>query len=337
MTVQELPPSTESSRRPRSSPSRFSNPLGKSKAHERAGDRLFRWGVLAFSGLVVLTAAGIFWQLLSKSWLTWKTFGLSFLWTQRWDPVEDVYGALPFIYGTLMSSAIAMLIAVPLGLGSAVFLAELAPRKVSNVITFMIEILAAIPSVILGLMGIFVLVPAVRWVEPFLVKYLGFIPLFQGVPYGIGMLASGLILSIMILPYITTISRDVIMAVPASLKEGALALGSTHWEMIRMVVLPYARSAISGSIFLALGRALGETMAVTMVIGNTPQIRMSILEPAYSMSAVLANEFAEATSDLNVHSLIAIGFILFCITIIVNGLARLMIRKMSFQGKARAS
>jgi phosphate transport system permease protein len=184
-------------------------------------------------------------------------------------------------------------------------------------------------------MGIFILVPAIRWIEPFLIKHLSFIPLFSGNPYGVGMLAAGLILSIMILPYITSISRDVILAVPTSLKEGALALGSTHWEMVRMVVLPYARSAVMGSIFLALGRALGETMAVTMVIGNTPQIKASLFEPAYTMSAVLANEFAEATSDVYVHSLIAIGLILFCITILVNGLARLMIRQMGIrQSKA---
>ncbi len=301
------------------------------RSNERAGDRLFRYAVLGFGSVVVLLALGIFLKLTTNSILAWEKFGFSFLWTSTWDPVEEIFGALPFIYGTVVSATIAIAVAVPLGVGSAIFLAEMAPRRISNAFTFCIELLAAIPSVILGLMGIFILVPAVRWVEPFLIKYLGFIPLFTGSPYGVGMLAAGLILSIMILPYITTISRDVILAVPTSLKEGALALGSTHWEMIRMVILPYSRSAILGSVFLALGRALGETMAVTMVIGNTPQIKASLLEPAYTMSAVLANEFAEATSDVYVHSLIAIGLILFCITIIVNGGARLMIRRMGFR------
>lgn len=330
MTVDTIEKKPTPDSGPRCSTSKFSNPLRKFQVNERAGDRFFRWAVMAFGAIIVLLAAGIFWKLSSNSLLAWKTFGPSFLWTKTWDPVEEVFGALPFIYGTLVSSAIAMIIAVPLGLGSAIFLAELAPKRISSVVTFLIEILAAIPSVILGLIGIFVMVPAVRWIEPFLIKYLGFLPFFQGTPYGIGMLSAGIILSIMILPYITTVSRDVILAVPVSLKEGALALGSTHWEMIRMVILPYARSAIFGSVFLAMGRALGETMAVTMVIGNTPQIVASILEPAYTMSAVLANEFAEATSDLYVHSLIGIGLILFFITVVVNGLARLMIYKMSF-------
>jgi phosphate transport system permease protein len=298
---------------------------------ERAGDRFFRYTVLGFGLLVIAIAAGIFWKLGTNSRLAWKQFGLSYLWTSTWDPVEEIFGALPFIYGTLVSSAIALIIAVPLGLGSAIFLAEMAPRKLSNALTFLIELLAAIPSVILGLLGIFILVPMVRSIEPFLIKNLSFIPLFSGNAYGVGMLSAGLILSIMILPYITSISRDVILSVPVSLKEGALALGSTHWEMIRLVILPFSRSAILGSVFLALGRALGETMAVTMVIGNTPQIKASLFEPAYTMSAVLANEFAEATSDIYVHSLIAIAFILFCMTILVNGIARLMIQRTSIQ------
>jgi phosphate transport system permease protein len=208
----------------------------------------------------------------------------------------------------------------------------MAQPKLSSALTFLIELLAAIPSVILGLMGIFVLVPVVKTIQPFLIKYLGFIPLFKGVPYGVGMLTAGIILSIMILPYITTISRDVILSVPRPLKEGALALGATHWETVKLVILPYSRSAIFGSVFLALGRALGETMAVTMVIGNTPKIALSLFEPAYTMSAVLANEFAEATSDLHVSSLIAIALILFCITIIVNGAARLLVRRMNRVG-----
>ncbi len=336
MTLQTPEKTSPSLLDPRPSAALSPSPRRRFQLRERAGDRLFRYTVFAFGAVVVLIALGILWKLVANSHLAWKAFGPSFIWSSEWNPVEEIFGALPFIYGTLVSSAIAMIIAVPLGLGSAIFLAELAPKRLSNVLTFLIEILAAIPSVILGLMGIFILVPAVRAVEPFLIKYLGFIPLFNGTPYGVGMLAAGLILSIMILPYITTISRDVILSVPSSLKEGALALGSTHWEMIRTVVVPYSRSAIMGSVFLALGRALGETMAVTMVIGNTPQIKASLLEPAYTMSAVLANEFAEATSDVYVHSLIAIGLILFGITIAVNGIARLMMVKMATKAGHRA-
>lgn len=299
---------------------------------ERAGDRRFRRALLAVAGVVIILSVAIFLKLLHNSQLAWSNFGWKFIFSSTWDPVQEVFGALPFIYGTLVSSTIALLVAVPLGLGSALFLAEMAPRKLSNVLTFLIELLAAIPSVILGLMGIFILVPTVRAVEPFLIKYFSFLPIFKGSPYGVGLLSAGLILSIMILPYITSISRDVILTVPRSLKEGALGLGATHWETVRLVIFPFARSAIFGSIFLALGRALGETMAVTMVIGNTPKISWSFLDPSYTMSAVLANEFAEATSDIYVHSLIAIAFILFCITIVVNGLARLMIYKVSVQG-----
>ena len=305
--------------------------IRRTRIRERAGDRLFRYVVMAFGGVVILLAVAMFIKLAVTSKLAWESFGFSFLWTSTWDPVEEIFGALPFIYGTVVSSLIALLIAVPLGLGSAIFLAELTPKKISSALTFLIELLAAIPSVILGLMGIFILIPMVRSVEPALIKYLGFLPFFQGHPYGVGLLTAGIILSIMILPYITTISRDVILSVPRPLKEGALALGATHWETIRMVVIPYARPAILGSIFLALGRALGETMAVTMVIGNTPKISLSLLDPAYTMSAVLANEFAEATSDLHVHSLIAIALVLFCMTILINGLARLMIYKLNIR------
>lgn len=284
---------------------------------------------MAFGSVTVFLALATGWRLFSSSQLAWKEFGLKFLWTQTWNPVEDIFGALPFIYGTIVSSLISLLIAVPLGVGAAIFLAEMAPRRLSSIITFLIELLAAIPSVILGLMGIFILVPSMKAATPFLTKTLGFLPFFRGTPYGVGLLTAGLILSIMILPYITTISRDVIMAVPKPLKEASFGLGATHWETIMMVVLPYARSAILGSIFLALGRALGETMAVTMVIGNTPKISLSLLDPAYTMSAVLANEFAEATSDMHVHALIAIALVLFGITIVVNGAARLMIYRLN--------
>jgi phosphate transport system permease protein len=292
---------------------------------ERAGDRFFRWMISCFAGVILLTALAMAWQLTRGSLKTWTTFGPKFLWTSTWDPVNDVFGALPFLYGTLVSSFIALLIAVPLGVGSAVFLAELAPRRISDAISFAIELLAAVPSVILGLMGVFILVPAVRAVEPFLGKWFGFLPFFRGAPYGVGLLAAGLILSLMILPYITSITREVLLTVPRPLKEGMYALGATRWEMVRTVSLPYARSGIFGAVFLSLGRALGETMAVTMVIGNTPKISASLFDPAYSMAAVIANELAEAAGDAHLSALIAIGLVLFGVTVIINGVARLMI------------
>lgn len=298
----------------------------------RGGDRFFRNVVLGFGLVVILLALGFAWELIWQSRLAWKEFGLGLIFGMNWDPVLDIYGALPFIYGTLVSSALALLIAIPLGLGSAIFLAEMAPRHISNWLSFLIELLAAVPSVVLGLMGIFLLVPFMASIQPFLIRYLGWIPLFSGSPYGVGLLTAGMILSIMILPYITSISRDIILTVPRSQKEGAFALGATHWEVITNVILPYARSGILGAIFLALGRALGETMAVTMVIGNTPQITPSLFDPAYSMAAVIANQFTEATTQLELHSLIGIGLILFGITFIVNAAARLLIYKLTIKG-----
>ncbi|MFI5347406.1 MAG: phosphate ABC transporter permease subunit PstC [Elusimicrobiota bacterium] len=295
---------------------------------ERAGDRFFRLLISGFAGLILLAALAMAWQLTRGSLKTWAAFGPKFLWTSTWDPVAEVFGALPFLYGTLVSSFIALLIAVPLGVGSAVFLAELAPRRVSDAISFAIELLAAVPSVILGLMGVFILVPAVRAAEPFLGQWLGFLPFFRGAPYGVGLLAAGLILSLMILPYITSITREVLLTVPRPLKEGMYALGATRWEMVRSVSLPYARSGIFGAIFLSLGRALGETMAVTMVIGNTPKISASLFDPAYSMAAVIANELAEAAGDAHLSALIAIGLVLFGVTVIINGIARLLIYRL---------
>ena len=292
---------------------------------ERAGDRLFRYGVLGAGLAVVGLAAALAWELASGSRLAWSEFGPAFLWSSSWNPVSERFGALPFLYGTLVSSALALAIAGPLGVGSAIFLAELAPRRISDACCFFIEILAAVPSVVLGLMGIFILVPGVRAVSPFLIEHLGFLPFFRGTPYGVGMLTAGLILSIMILPYITSISREVLLSVPRPLKEAALALGATRWETVRLVSLPYARSGILGAVFLALGRALGETMAVTMVIGNSPRISASLFDPAYTMAAVLANELAEATSDLHLHALMAIAGTLFMLTLGMNALARWMI------------
>ena len=295
---------------------------------ERAGDRFFRLALQSVAALILLAALALTWQLGWTSRATWAKFGFSFLFTSTWDPVNDQFGALPFLFGTAVTSALAMLIAVPLGVGSAVFLTELAPRRLADVLCFAIELLAAVPSVILGLMGVFILVPAVRAVEPFLTRTLGFLPFFRGAPYGVGLLAAGLILALMVLPYITTITREVLLTVPRPLKEGMYALGATRWEVVRGVSLPHARSGVIGACFLALGRALGETMAVTMVIGNAPRISASLFAPGYSMAAVIANELAEAASDAHLSALIAIGFALLVVTVIINGLARLMIYRL---------
>ncbi len=293
-------------------------------------DRLFKTITLCFALSILAVAAAIAWQLWKNSALSRHAFGWAFLTKQIWDPVAENFGALPFIYGTLVSSALALLIAVPLGIGVAIFLSELAPRKVSDSCAFLIELLAAIPSVVYGLIGVFVLVPFMRThVQPFLIRTLGFLPLFRGPAYGVGMLTAAIVLAVMILPFITTISREIFLSVPTSLKEAAMALGGTHWEVVRLAVLPYARSGIAGSVFLAMGRALGETMAVTMVIGNRPEIVASLLAPGYTMAAVLANEFTEATSDLYVHTLVEIGLVLFAITIVVNAIGRLILYQMN--------
>ena len=302
------------------------------KHHEHLGNLIFKNCVLFFGLSIIILTIALGLELVFNSQLAWSKFGLSFVWSTEWDPVKEIFGALPFIYGTMVSSILALAIAVPLGVGSAIFLAEMAPKNISDFFSFLIEILAAIPSVVLGIMGIFILVPLVRFIEPFLNNYLGFIPLFRGAPYGVGMLTAGIILAIMILPYITSISREVLMSVPRPLKEGMLALGATQWETINKISLPYASSGIIGSVFLAFGRAVGETMAVTMVIGNNPKISLSLLDPSYTMASVIANELAEATSDIYVHALIAIGLTLFVITLVINALARLMIHKISAQG-----
>lgn len=285
------------------------------------GDVLFKNVTLLFSLSIFALTAWIGWELFKNSKLPMEKFGFSFLWDQVWDPVQEEYGALPFIYGTIVSSILAVVIAVPLGLGVAIFLYELAPPKVANVIGFLTELLAAIPSVVYGLIGVFVLVPIMRK---------------AGAPYGVGMLTAGIILAVMILPFIATISREIFKTVPQTLKESAMSLGATRWEVLWMITLPFSFSGVMGSIFLALGRALGETMAVTMVIGNRPEIKFSLFEPGYTMAAVIANEFTEATSDLYVQTLIQMGLILFFITIIVNGIARLLIYKVAKQAEVVA-
>jgi phosphate transport system permease protein len=301
-------------------------PRAVTRGRSGLGDRVYRTLILASVWLVLVLAAGLVAALTWESWAAMRTFGLRFLMTSHWDPVAGEFGALPFIYGTLVSSLLALLIAVPLSLGAAIFLAELAPAWVRPPVAFLIEMLAAVPSVVYGLWGIFVLVPWLRdWVQPALGRTLGFLPLFQGPPYGIGMLAAGLILSIMVVPYVTSVSREVLLAVPGSQREAALGLGATRWETTRIAVLRYGRSGLIGAILLGLGRALGETMAVTMVIGNRPEIAVSLFAPGYTMASVLANEFTEATSDLYVSALVEIGLLLLVVTVLVNGLARLLV------------
>jgi phosphate transport system permease protein len=263
--------------------------------------------------------------LASDSMLSIRQFGFGFLKSQRWDPIKGEFGALPFVYGTLASSAIALLISVPFSLGIAIFLVEQAPHYISRPVGFLVELLAAIPSVVYGLWGIFVLAPVLRqYVEPALAKSFGWLPLFQGPMTGIGLLTGGIILAIMVTPIISAVVRDVLSAVPSSQREAALALGATKWEMIR-VVLANGAPGIAGAVILGLGRALGETMAVTMVIGNRPQISLSLFEPSYTIASAIANEFTEATGDLYLSSLVELGLILFLVTFIVNGIARVLV------------
>jgi phosphate transport system permease protein len=301
----------------------------------RSGDEVARLITLAFATSILLVTVGLLYQLWISSTLARQKFGLGFLTGREWDPVADSFGALPFIYGTAVTSAVALLIAAPLGLGAAIFLAELAPPRVSGVFTFFIELLAAVPSVIYGLLAIFTLVPLMRHsVEPFLKKTLGFLPIFQGGIYGVGYLTAGVILAVMTLPFIISISREALLDVPTEQREAALAVGATRWEATWQVVVPYARLGIFGSIFLALARALGETMAVTMVIGNDPAIHASLFAPGYTIAAIIANEFTEATGDLYLHSLVALGLVLFLMTIVINALARLLILATTRRGSA---
>ncbi len=277
---------------------------------------------LAVLGLLVL----IVYELVTRSALSWHAFGFRFFSGSDWDPVNEQFGALPFIYGTLVSSLLALIIAVPLSIGVAVFTTEMCPPVLRGPLSFFVELLAAIPSVIYGLWAIFVLVPILsHHVQPFLAKTLGWTGLFEGPSFGYSMLAAGVILAIMIVPIISSITREVLMVVPQHQREAALALGATRWEMIRIGVLRNARAGIMGGIILGLGRALGETMAVTMVIGNRPQIVKSLFAPGYTMASVLANEFSEATGNVYLSALIEIGLALFLVTIVVNALARLLV------------
>ena len=288
---------------------------------------------LAAASIVFITSWIVF-ELYRNSAASRHEFGWSFLTGQSWDPVNEHYGALPFIFGTTVTSALALLMAIPFGVGAAIFLAELAPPRISDALTFLIELLAAVPSVIYGLLGIFVLVPMLKAAEPAIRGTLGFLPFFKGPFYGVSVLAAGFVLAVMIVPFIISISREVLLAVPADQREAAMALGATKWESTWDIVVPFAGKGIVGSIFLALARSLGETMAVTMVIGNTPQMSMSLFAPGYSIAAVIANEFAEASSEMQRSTLIELGMVLFALTFLINGLARILIMTTTKKGNA---
>jgi len=292
----------------------------------REGDEIARMITFVFAASVVILTALLVFELWNGSSLARHKFGLAFFVTRVWDPVFEQFGALPFIYGTVVTSVVALLLAVPLGIGAAIFLAELAPARVSDTLQFFIDLLAAVPSVIYGLLGVFIVVPLMReYVQPALKNSLGFLPLFQGPAYGLGFLTAGIVLAIMVIPYIISVSREVLLSVPRDQREAALALGSTRWESTWKVVVPFARTGIMGSIFLALARALGETMAVSMVIGNAPTISASLFSPGDSIASIIANQFSEATGELYTQSLIELGLVLFLLTFILNGLARILI------------
>jgi len=289
-------------------------------------DRVFKFAMTACGLGVLGVLALIIYELMRGSALSWHAFGFKFFAASDWDPVNEQFGALPFIYGTLVSSLLALIIAVPLSVGVAVFTTEMCPKALRGPLSFFVELLAAIPSVIYGLWAIFVLVPIMsQYIQPFLQKTLGWTHMFDGPPFGYSMLAAGVILAIMIIPIVSSIAREVLMVVPQHQREAVLALGATRWEMIRIGVLRNARAGIVGGIILGLGRALGETMAVTMVIGNRPEISRSLFAPGYTMASVLANEFSEATGDTYLSALIEIGLALFFVTIIVNALAQLLV------------
>jgi phosphate transport system permease protein len=302
------------------------------------GDRVLHAMTFGSAVLVLIVLGGVFISLIQGSWLALSTFGFRFLGTESWNPATEVFGAAAPIYGTLLTSAIALLIAVPVGLGISIFLTELCPAWLARPIAIAIELLAGIPSIIYGIWGLFVLAPFLqRTFQPFMIKVFHGVPLlnklFAGPPYGIGVFTAAIILAIMILPFISSVTRDVFETVPHVLKEAAYGLGCTTWEVVRRVVIPHTRAGVIGAIMLALGRALGETMAVTFVIGNAHRIAASILAPGTTISATIANEFTEATGDLYTSSLIALGLILFVVTFVVLAAARWMLHRMERQGK----
>jgi phosphate transport system permease protein len=294
----------------------------------RSRDLGFRVGTGFFGFVLIFIVVAIGVELTRQSTLAIQKFGLNFWRTQTWDPVAGEFGALPFIWGTLYSSILALALATPIALGIAIFIAELCPARLQRPLVFLTELLAAIPSIVYGLWGIFVLVPAVRSLQTWTPSALRRLPLFTGPPLGVGMLAAGLILAVMIIPFTSSVAREVLKSVPSAQREGAYALGATRLEAIRAALF-YARTGILGAIMLGFGRALGETMAVTMVIGNNPQVSLSLFAPQYTMAAVLANEFTEAADELYLHALVEIGLVLFTITLVVNLLSRLLIWSMA--------
>jgi phosphate transport system permease protein len=301
------------------------------------GDQVAHLVTLIFAASIILVTVVIVWQLWIHSSPAKGKFGFSFLTSKLWNPVTDQFGAWPFIYGTLVTSFLALLIAVPLGVGAAIYLSELARPKLSNTLTFLVELLAAVPSVIYGLLAIFTLVPLVRdYIGPGIQKVLGFLPIFSGHIYGVGYLTAGMVLAIMTFPFIISVSREALLAVPREQREAALALGATQWESTYQVVLPFAKLGIMGSVFLALARALGETMAVTMVIGNDPNVHASLFAPGYTIAAVIANEFVEASGDVYLSSLVELGLVLFALTMVINAVAQLLIVVTTKKGSAKA-
>ena len=292
------------------------------------GDRVYRLLITAFAVSIPLLLVILAWSVTVAGWPALRQFGWGFVTTSSWDPVKGEFGAAPAIYGTLVTSLIALLIATPLAVGVAAFVSEVAPKWLRQPVAFLVDLLAAIPSVVYGLWGIFVLLPLMReHLMPFLrdTLHLGALPLFSGPVYGPSMLSAGILLAIMVLPYISSVAREVLLAVPQSQREAALALGATRWETIAGAVIPYARSGILGGVILGLGRALGETMAVTMVIGNRHDFATSLFAPGYTMASLIANEFSEASGDLHLSALMAVGLILFVITLIVNAIARWLV------------
>ena len=302
------------------------------------GDLVFRVVTTVFAFSILAILALMLTEMTRESLPAIRKFGWKFIAGSEWDAVQGVFGALPYLYGSVVSSVLALLLATPLSIGAAIFITEICPKRWGGFIAPLVELLAAIPSVIYGLWGVLVMAPWLQsTVQPFLIEHFGFLPFFQGAPYGVSMLAAVFILMIMVVPIITSITREVLLAVPLSQKEAAIALGATRWETIRIAVLPYGRSGILGAAILGLGRAVGETMAVTMVIGNAPKISLSLLSPAYTMPSVIANEFAETTSKLHGAALMEIGLILLVVTLIINALARLLIWSVSQSAGGGAS
>ena len=313
-------------------------PLSEKRGQSKIGDLVFKDIVMAAAIAVVAIVVLLAVELIQGSSLSLSNFGGGFFTSTTWDPVHNIFGALPFIYGTLVTSGIALVIGVPISLGVAIFLSEIMKerRRVADYLGSVVELLAAVPSVVFGLWALFILSPLVRdYVEKPLHAYLGFLPTFQGTPFGLDFLTAGIILSIMIIPTVSAISREVLRSVPNSQREALIALGATRWEMVSRSVLPFARSGLFGAIILGLGRAVGETMAVTMVIGNSPTITASLLHPGYTLASVIANEFTEATTPLYVSALVEIGLTLFFVALAINIFARLLVWRITRFSKVR--